>query len=253
MKSAQNKLSLIGVAAALGGLAMWSFSKHQPSVTALNAAPKAAVLALSHDRSPQNNPPPTPNHKKARPDDDDKREKLDQTLQDNVVVNLGKVEDIGKQTANMMTSRNELRALRAIAPADRTPEQKVRLQELERQQAVALGLLGEISSFQNNPDEYARFFGSMLQQAASLDAGQTSAISNYMRDRATAMVAAGYNTANEPSDPAAAKEWETKRDAFNEATANGVAAILPAGVAAKAGFTPGFLEMMEQDFGDESP
>jgi len=47
-------------------------------------------------------------------------------------------------------------------------------------------------------------------------------------------------------DPAA--EWETRRDALTTATADGVAALLPPGKASEIGFTPGFLEMMEQDF-----
>ena len=174
-------------------------------------------------------------------------------LRENIVVDLGKVEDIGHQVASMMTSRKELEALRGIPAANQTPAQRSRMLELERQSATALGMLPEIASFQNNPDEYARFFGSMLQQAANLDATQTSAVSSYMRERAQAMIAAGFNAANEPTDPVQADAWEVRRDAFNKDTANGVAKLLPPGVAVSAGFTPGFLELMEQDFQDDSP
>jgi len=62
-----------------------------------------------------------------------------------------------------------------------------------------------------------------------------------------------FNAANEPTDPGQADEWEVKRDAFNKDTANGVAKLLPPGMAESVGFTPGFLELMEQDFQKDSP
>ncbi|MEO8614141.1 MAG: hypothetical protein ABI600_03290 [Luteolibacter sp.] len=59
---------------------------------------------------------PQPTHSprnEARTEDAEAREKLDETLRNNAVVNLGKVEDIGKQTTTMMTLQSELRGERA--------------------------------------------------------------------------------------------------------------------------------------------
>ncbi|MEO5711863.1 MAG: hypothetical protein ABIT37_00095 [Luteolibacter sp.] len=241
--------ALFVIAVLLGGLAVWSFNRKE-HVAALAAATRTGTpAATTRHTSPakvDDDDDPAP----ARParTADAEQEKLNKTLRENVVINLGKVEDIGRQAASMMTTRKELKALRAIASADRTPEQSARLLALERQHAVALGMVSEISSFQNNPDEYGRFFSSLLQQSGGLDDTRTAGVNQYMRGRSEAMIAAGFNAANEPADPAKAAEWETRRDAFNTATADGVAALLPPGKADEIGFTAGFLEMMEQDF-----
>lgn len=63
-----------------------------------------------------------------------------------------------------------------------------------------------------------------------------------------AMLAAKLNNANEPEDPEQEEAWEEQRDAFNEETAAGVARLLAPGEAERIGFTPGFLELLEQDF-----
>ncbi len=173
---------------------------------------------------------------------------LEEELKDKVVVNLGKVEDIGARLGAVLVAQGELNTLNAVPTADRSAEQARRLRDLERNRAAALGALPEVSAFQDNPDEYSRFFGSLLQRSASLDEPQTRVVADYMRARGAAMIAAGLNAAREPRDTAAADEWEEKRDAFNEATVDGVSAILPPGEAARIGFTGAFMELLEQDF-----
>lgn len=169
-------------------------------------------------------------------------------LKDKVVVDLGTVEDIGKQTAAMLLSEPELARLKATSKDDLTPAESQRLLELERQKATALGVLPEITGFQDDPDQYARFFSSLLERSAGLDEAQTAAVFDYMKGRGEAMVAAGLNAANEPEDPVMEEAWEERRDQFNAATARGVAEILPPGEAERIGFTPGFMELLEQDF-----
>jgi hypothetical protein len=239
-------IGLLLAAALLGGIVVWTFPRKESATASAPATGiKATAAAGADDDDDDGDAPPPTHHIKTA---DAAQKKLTDTLRNNVVINLGKVEDIGKQAATMMTTRMELKSLRAIAPADRTPEQAARLLELERQHAVALGMVSEISSFQDNPDEYGRFFSSLLQQSAGLNDAQTTQMNQYMRGRSEAMIAAGFNAANQPSDPTLAAEWETRRDAFNKATADGVAAMLTPGMANQIGFTPGFLEMMEQDF-----
>ncbi len=246
-------ISLVLCAFAVGALATWFVARQKEAehqrVDATPDATKHGVITAAPNEPTKAGPRPLTNPRPATPSPEE--QKLMETLRDNVVVNLGKIEDIGRQSSAMMTSRKELRELRKIPAADRTPEQSARLLELERQSANALGMLGEIASFQNNPDEYSRFFGSLLQEAGHLDPNQTAAVSNYMHDRGAAMVANGFNAANEPANAAEAAAWETKRDAFNKETADGVAALLPPGLAKSIGFTPGFLEVLEQDFQDE--
>jgi hypothetical protein len=171
-----------------------------------------------------------------------------ESFEGHVVVTLGKVEDVGRQAAGLLINRAEFNTLDAIAEADRTPEQKRRHLQLQREQASALGSLEEIEGFQNNPDEYAKFFGSLLGKAAGLDEAQAASVQGYMRQRGQELVAQKLNAANEPTDPALEEPWEERRDAFNEETAAGAAKILPPGVAEKIGFDSKFLELMERDF-----
>lgn len=175
-------------------------------------------------------------------------DKLAAALEDQVVVTLGKVEDVGKQAGVMLGSKMELRALRQMDAAAMTAEQRRRLRELERQRAAVLGSLPEVAGFQNNPAEYASFFSNLLKEAAGLGAEQTQAVHDYMLARGAAMVAAGYHADAQPEDPAAADAWEEKRDVFNEETVAGVSGILPPGEAERIGFNDRFMELLEADF-----
>ncbi|RYD35625.1 MAG: hypothetical protein EOP86_08005 [Verrucomicrobiaceae bacterium] len=169
-------------------------------------------------------------------------------LKGNVVVNLGKVEDIGRKAAELMLTQGELAGLRSIDQGLRTPEQKGRLLELERQRAATLGTLEEIEGFQDNPDEYSRFFSSLLSKAANLDEARTNSVAEYMRGRSEVMVAGRLSAANKPADPQQQEDWEERRDAFNEETVEGAAKLLPPGEAERVGFTSKFLELLERDF-----
>jgi hypothetical protein len=237
------QLVTILLAVAAGGALVWYFkgrdtSEAAPSattttpVTGKPAAPVATVSTAA----------PGPSKTLSEAD------KVAAALQDQVVVTLGKVEDVGRQAGVMLLNQPELAALQALDPATRTPEQSRRLLELERQRASALGALPEIEHFQDNPDEYARFFGSLLTEAGKLDAAQSKAVTEYMRARGTEMIAAGLNAGKEPDDVAQEEVWEEQRDAFNEETVDGVAKLLPPGEAERIGFTDKFIELMEQDF-----
>lgn len=169
-------------------------------------------------------------------------------LKDKIVVDLGTAEDIGKQTSAMLGTRQELMRLRSIKPENRTLEENQRLLELERQNAIAMGVLPEITSFQNDPIQYANFFSSLIQEAAGLDQNQRNIVYDYMNGRGEGLIAAGLNAAREPVDPSEEALWEERRDQFNTDTAAGIAKILGPGEAERIGFTPGFLELLEQDF-----
>lgn len=169
-------------------------------------------------------------------------------LEDNVVVSLGKVEDIGKKAGSILPALRELRRLLKKDRDDLSPREKKRLLELQRQNADVLGMLPEIAGFQDNPAEYGKFFRSMVQEAAGLDAAQADSVEAYMRERATLMNQAGLNTAKGPTDAAARDRWETRRDAFNQQSAAGLAAVLPPGAAARAGVNPQMMELLEMDF-----
>ena len=175
-------------------------------------------------------------------------DKVAAALKDHVVVNLGKVEDIGQRTGSMLLAQKELDALLALDAGARTPEQTRRMRELDRQRANTLGMLPEIAQFQDNPDEYARFCGSLLTEAGKLNAAQSKVVTEYMRTRGQEMVTAGLNAAKEPTEAGPQEAWEEKRDAFNEDTVEGVEKLLPPGEAERIGFTDKFMELMEQDF-----
>ena len=233
------------LAAAAGGAVIWFVKSgpedHPPAAPAGNSASSKSVIApaVTPASAPAGN---------ALPVVPGAADKAVAELKGQVVVSLGKVEDIGRQAAVMLLTEKELAALRAIDAAARTPEQRRRLLELERQRAATLGMLPEVAQFQNNPDEYARFFGSLLTEAAGLDAAQTKTVTEFLRRRGEAMIAAGLNAAKEPGDAAQEEVWEEKRDGFNEETVEGVAQLLPPGTAERIGFTDKFMELMEQDF-----
>jgi hypothetical protein len=182
---------------------------------------------------------------------DDRKKELEQfadSLRGKVVVNLGTIQQIGGQMAEMMTARRELRSLKKLPQSSMTPEQGQRLQELERKQATALGMLPEISGFQDDPEQYAGFYSSLISHAAGLTDANAKQVSSYMKSRGEIMLATNLNSSNEPDDPAMEHAWEAKRDAFNEQTVEGIAKIIGKDEALRIGFTPGFLELMEQDF-----
>ncbi len=238
------QLITILLAVAVGGALVWYFKGRDTSEPAPSAAtppPDSKTTIVSKTTLP---PPPAPGAPKTLSEAD----KIAAVLKDQVVVTLGKVEDVGRQAGVMLVAGSELAVLQAIDVAARTPEQSRRLLELERQRASALGALPEIEHFQDNPDEYARFFGSLLTEAGKLDPAQSKAVTDYMRTRGTEMIAAGLNAAKEPTDVAQEEVWEEKRDEFNEATVDGVAKLLPPGEAKRIGFTDKFIELMEQDF-----
>ena len=165
-----------------------------------------------------------------------------------VVISLGKIEDIGRRTGMIVPALAELRALSNRDRATLSPDEKRRLLDLQRQHADVLGMLPEIASFQDNPAEYGNFFRNMVQQAAGLTAVEADAVEAYMRQRAVGLNQQGLNTAKEPTNPAQEEQWEEKRDKYNEETAKGLGAVLPPGAAERAGITPQLMEFLERDF-----
>lgn len=235
---------IIIIAVTAGGALVWFLQNRaaspSPETTRVpsSAATRTSAVPFTGPAAPTPGAAKTPSE----------ADKVVASLKDHVVVSFGKVADVGRQAGTMLLAQSELAALQALDPATRTPEQNRRLRELERQRASALGMLPEIAQFQDNPDEYARFFGALLTEAGKLDPAQSKAVTDYMRTRGTEIVAAGFNAARKPADPAQEDVWEEKRDAFNEETVEGVEKILPPGEAGRIGFTDKFMELMEQDF-----
>jgi hypothetical protein len=170
------------------------------------------------------------------------------SLEGKVVVSLGTVADIGKRAGSILPALRELRALTARDRTTLSDDEKRRLLDLQRQHADVLGMLPEIAGFQDNPAEYGSFFRSMVQEATGLTDAQASQVESYMRQRATSMGQLGLNTAKEPTDPTLEKQWEERRDQFNEQTATGLQALLPPGAADKAGINAQLMELLEMDF-----
>ena len=165
-----------------------------------------------------------------------------------VIVSLGKVEDVARRAAAALGARSELAALTSRDRSTLTGDEKRRLLELQRDQAAFLGMLPEIAGFQDDPDEYARFFRTLVQQAAGASDSEADAIQSFMRQRGVLMRERGLNAGNEPDDPGQEEAWEERRDAFNEETVQGLRAVLPQATADKAGLTPQLMEFLEMDF-----
>ncbi len=165
-----------------------------------------------------------------------------------VIVSFGKVEDIGKRTGAILRELGELQELSSREAGTLTADERHRLMELQRNHATVEGMLPEITGFQDSPAEYGRFFRSMLQEAGGLTDAQATQVESLMTQRATAMNQLGLNDGNKPSDPTLADQWETKRDEYNEETANGLIAILPSAAVKQSGFSSEVLEFLEQDF-----
>lgn len=169
-------------------------------------------------------------------------------LRGNVVVSLGKVEDIGREAGYIMPSLVEMRSLASTDPAKLSPEQRQHLLDLQRRYAGLLGMLPEIAGFQNNPAEYGKFFSNMARQSAGLSELQTSQVDGYMRARAGEMIQAGLNEAKKPADAAQMDSWEARRDQFNEQTVDGLRQLLTPSVADRAGINDQLMEFIETDF-----
>jgi hypothetical protein len=169
-------------------------------------------------------------------------------VETNAVAPLVRVVETGKRAGAFVPVMGELAALSGRDAATLTPEEKRRLLELQREHAKLLGALPEITGYQDNPEQYGRFFSSMFQQAAGLSDAQAAEVEAFMRERGTTMNQLRLNAANEPSDPKLEEAWEAQRDAFNEQTAHGLKAVLPPGAAERVGFGPELLEFLEMDF-----
>lgn len=169
-------------------------------------------------------------------------------LRGNVVVSLGKVEDIGREAGYIMPSLAEMRSLASADPAKLSPEQRQHLLDLQRRYAGMLGMLPEIAGFENNPEEYGKFFSNMARQSAGLNESQASQIDGYMRARAGEKIQAGLNEAKKPTDAAQIDAWETRRDQFNEQTVDGLRQLLTPSVADRAGINDQLMEFLETDF-----
>ena len=236
----------------------------------LTAGALAAWFLMNRDRTAERSPEagrplppklasadPTPDQPKpdAAPDrstpgaaDGASRPHTPEAQAGDVIVSLGKVEDVARRAAAALGARSELQAL---ASRDRTTlsgDEKRRLLDLQREHAAFLGMLPEIAGFQDDPDEYARFFRTLVQQAVGASDAEGDAIQAYMRERGVLMKEKGLNAGNEPDNPAQEEPWEERRDAFNEETVEGLRAVLPAGAADKAGITPQLMEFLEMDF-----
>jgi hypothetical protein len=173
--------------------------------------------------------------------------------QSNIVVSLGKVEDLGQRAGTLLAGMGELNALGARDPNTLTADEKRRLLELQRDHAKLLGALPEITKFQDSPDDYGRFFKSMMQQAAGLNDAEAAQVENFMRQRAVEMNQLGLNAGKEPTDPKQEEAWEERRDQFNEQTADGLKKVLPPGAAEKAGISKELMEFLEMDFDKITP
>jgi hypothetical protein len=165
-----------------------------------------------------------------------------------VVVVLGKVEDIGKQTSHMLRDWEALEDLSEKEPTSLTVAEKAQLLTLQRSHAQALGILPEIAGFQDRPEEYGRFFRTMVQESLALPDPQANQVESYMRQRAVEMNRLGLNNGKEPADPKAEAAWEAQRDEFNEATFAGLQKLLPADQLKQAGIGAPLLELLENDF-----
>ena len=170
------------------------------------------------------------------------------TVGTNAVAPLIRVADTGKRAGVFLSVMGDLSALSRRDPASLTPEEKRRLLELQREHAKLLGALPEITAYQDDPEQYGRFFSSMFQQAGGLTDAQAAQVETYMRERGTTMNQLRLNAANEPSDPKLEEVWEEKRDAFNAQSADGLKSILPPGAADKIGLGPELMELLEMDF-----
>ena len=169
-------------------------------------------------------------------------------LRGNVVVSFGKVEDIGREAGYVLPSLAEMRALASTDPSEFSPEQRRHLLDLQRRYASMLGMLPEIAGFQNDPEEYGKFFSNLAKQSAGLGQDQTSQVDSYMRGRAADMIRSGLNEANKPADPAHLDAWEARRDEFNEQTVDGLRQMLSPQIADRAGINDQLMEFLETDF-----
>lgn len=169
-------------------------------------------------------------------------------LRDNVVVSFGKVEDIGREAGYILPSLAEMRSLASTDSSKLSAEQRQRLLDLQRRYAGMLGMLPEIAGFQNNPEEYGKFFANMARQSAGLSESQAAQVDGYMRARADQMIQSGLNEANKPSDLKQMDAWESRRDQFNEQTVDGLRQVLSPQVADQAGINDQLMEFLETDF-----
>jgi hypothetical protein len=171
----------------------------------------------------------------------------------NVVVLPRKVEEVGKQAGAFLPVMAELTALSRRDPGTLSAEEKRRLLQLQRDHAKLLGALPEITAYQDNPEQYGKFFRSMVQEAAGLSEPQAAQVEEYMTQRATMMNGLGLNAGKEPTDPKLEEDWEARRDTFNAQTAEGLKAVLPPNVADRAGLSAELLEFLEMDFDKVTP
>ena len=109
-----------------------------------------------------------------------------------------------------------------------------------------LGALPEIVDFQNQPDEYGRFFRGLFETGGALSTEDADKVERLMKSRAEELIRQGLNEGNKPADGAIA--WEWKRDSFHEETAAQLNAILPEEAKQRFPISSSLMEFLEMDF-----
>ena len=173
MSSTTAKAALAIGAAAIITWLVWPRPAMQPE----SAPPAAATPAISHEPAapgvPASDPGAEISDLKGRLAEETRarvRAESEATalsgqiapLKGKVIVSLGRVEDIGKRFGAFLPAFGELHRLSSREPDTLSPGEKRRLLELQRDHAKLLGALPEITNFQDQPDEYGRFFSSTL-------------------------------------------------------------------------------------------
>ncbi|MCB1095620.1 MAG: hypothetical protein KDN22_08615 [Verrucomicrobiae bacterium] len=171
-----------------------------------------------------------------------------ETVKNEIVVSFGPIEQLGAQASQFFASHEAARLRRqASALGQELPPQTPEELLADQRQAVEfLGALPEIVDFQNQPDEYGRFFRGLFETGGALSTEDADKVERLMKSRAEELIRQGLNEGNKPADGAIA--WEWKRDSFHEETAAQLNAILPDEAKQRFPISSSLMEFLEMDF-----
>jgi hypothetical protein len=154
------------------------------------------------------------------------RQQLDQ-IQEEVLVSLGKSEDIARRVAAKIEPMAKLEA--AKAEFQKNPNDP-RLAELVKEfgkslpELMALG--SQIALLEEEPTQYARFNSTLYGEVLGLDATTRARLETILLPAFEQLQRDGLTIRNRPSQKA--EDWLQRRNAFEQVLSREVIAVLPA-------------------------
>jgi hypothetical protein len=154
------------------------------------------------------------------------RRQLDQ-IQEEVLVSLGKSEDIARRVAAQIEPMARFEAAKAEFQKNPNDPRLAELaKEFGKSMPELMALATQIALLEEEPAQYARFNSTLYGEVLGLDAATRARLESIFLPAFEQLQRDGLTIRNRPSQKA--EDWLGRRDAFEQSLTREVMAVLPA-------------------------